>query len=339
LRKRLLAQLDAEGSVDDHEVEFVRKDGSHYWTLLSLKKINFEGKSATLGWFYDITRRREAEIALRESEKKLRATIQKLQNRDERLTKQAVVLEENRQELLLLNQQKNMFFSIIAHDLRGPFTTLLALSELLVQQALDLNKEKILRFANRLMTASQQVFNLTESLLEWSHLQMDKFEFAPETLVLGDEILKNVELTRVTAAAKNISINTLIDSELRVFADPDMTAAILRNLLSNAVKFSAEGSAIEIAAKAQDNQVQISVTDNGIGMSEQNAALLFRLDKTLSTTGTDGETGTGLGLHLCKELVEKQGGSITVTSVKNQGTSFRFCLPSTSQSAKILSTN
>ena len=245
---------------------------------------------------------------------------------NERLRDEIASHEETRAELVELNHQKDRFFSIIAHDLLGPFTVLLNYSQILKSSAKTVSREKIAEFSANLNEATEGVLGLVNNLLSWSRVQMDRLEIEVKPLaidVLAREAVKEIGFM---ANEKNIRI-TLNAEPVRAEVDAQMSRTILRNLIANAVKFTPEGGAINIRVETRDKMAEISVADDGVGMDADKVETLFELGAKGSTSGTRGETGTGLGLLLCREFVEKQGGQISVVSAPNEGSTFSFTLP------------
>jgi len=278
---------------------------------------------------------RKTEDNLRQSNDRLVTEMRTLQDERERaesLNIEYVELVENyaaaKAELEKLNQEKNKFFSIIAHDLRSPFTALLGFSTLLVERAEKMPPEKIKEFAVHINDAGNRVFKLLENLLEWSRLQMDRVDTQPHLFPVGDVAGKTVEVLGLVAKEKNITLNER-GHPPEVYADPNMIDAVIRNLVNNAIKFTPTGGAITIlyGVDTDANTARISVMDNGVGMSEEVASKLFNIAENTSTQGTAGEAGTGLGLLLCKELVERNHGHLEVESTPGTGSTFSFTLP------------
>ncbi len=237
-------------------------------------------------------------------------------------------LKQTQDELKQANANKDKFFSIIAHDLRGPFSGFLGLSELLTTEFDRLEKIEIVQIGESLNKAAKRVFELIENLLEWSRAQMGRIEFTPVQINLQEAIDRISKIFKATANNKDISLENNVDDDIIVFADNNMLNTILRNLTSNALKYTVRGGKITYSSNAQDdNSIEINVTDTGVGMKEEVMEKLFRIDVKHSTPGTEKEQGTGLGLLLCKEFVEKHNGKISVKSVLNQGSTFTFTLP------------
>jgi len=225
------------------------------------------------------------------------------------------------------NSTKDKFFSIIAHDLKNPFNTILGFSRILSEEYNNLNDEEILGFVNTIRDASENAFKLLQNLLVWSRLQTGKIEFNPELLNIGLLINETIALLKPQALAKNISLVSSINPSIQVFADENMVKTILRNLVSNGIKYSYPENAVEIAAIKTGNEVAITVKDSGMGIAAKALPSLFDIDQNSVRAGTSNEQGTGLGLILCREFIHCNKGEITVESAEGKGSSFRFTLP------------
>ena len=236
-------------------------------------------------------------------------------------------LKESERKLKDLNQNKDKFFSIIAHDLRSPFTALLGFSEYLARYSRDCTNEEIEDYSKQMHKSAKSLFTLLENLLQWSRLQSGQLEFETTTVHL-EEISKRIfELFNDLARNKNIKIVNKIDNSLKINTDPNILETIFRNLISNSIKFTKPGGEIHLYSTIYKNHIEFAVQDNGIGMHEEDVEKLFRIDVQYTTEGTNKEKGTGLGLVLCKEFIEKGGGTIKVTSKLGIGSEFRFTLP------------
>jgi|GEM_PF-1056027 len=222
---------------------------------------------------------------------------------------------------------KNKFFSIISHDLKSPFGTLMSILQLLEESFESLTKKEQKELIHVGRNSSKQIFQLLESLLEWSRLTIGRMEFSPGNINLGEISTQIILLLSQSAKNKSIQFVNEIDGNYSVYADSKMLRAVLINLLTNAIKFSSKGGKITLSSKIIDNLVEISILDTGIGMSQNDLSKLFRIDVHHTTVGTANETGTGLGLILCKELVEKNGGTIWAESELGKGSNFKFTLP------------
>lgn len=232
------------------------------------------------------------------------------------------------QELQKLNAEKDKFFSIIAHDLRSPFSGFLGLTEVMAENTEIFSQAELADFSRSLNESAKHLSQLLENLLEWSQMQKGSINYTPNELSLSAIISENMEQINQRAIQKGITIRSEVLENQKVFADERMINTILRNLLSNAVKFTRSGGEVTIGSKVINNdRIEISVQDTGIGIPEVNVAKLFKLDEKVSTIGTDNESSTGLGLLLCKEFVEKHAGKIWVESELGKGSTFSFSLP------------
>jgi len=231
------------------------------------------------------------------------------------------------QELHDLNATKDKFFSIIAHDLKGPLQVLLSGSRLLTNRINDMDKLQISDIATEMQANTKKLFELLENLLQWARIQMGKVEIIPQSMNLNLLVRKWVELLNEQAGQKEIEISNKIAADLQIMADRNMTESVIHNIIANAIKFTNTGGQIEVLAWPQNGNIEIVVKDNGIGISEKTLKKLFGLEENISTAGTKGEKGTGLGLILCKEFVEKNQGSIWIDSKLGQGTEVHVTLP------------
>ncbi len=243
------------------------------------------------------------------------------------IQKQIKELEQKNKELHELNATKDKFFSIVAHDLKNPFNTLLGFTDLLVNNYKKMSEQKVARFHQYIYKTSKQGFTLLENLLEWSRSQTGRIDWEPINSNLKMVSREIVELLSINAKNKKIDLQNHISADITVFADPNMIKTIMRNLISNALKFTKKGGKVTISATKNEKMATVRVTDTGIGISSKVQNKLFRIDQSFSTLGTQDEKGTGLGLILCKEFVEKNNGEIWVDSELDKGTTFYFTLP------------
>jgi signal transduction histidine kinase len=236
-------------------------------------------------------------------------------------------LRLNEKKLRQLNLTKDKLFSIIAHDLRGPFNSIIGYSQLLRENIRTYNLEESEKFVDYIHSSAQSTFNLLINLLSWAKNQTGQTTFSPENLELNKIIEEVAELLSSSAKTKNISINFLLPAVVRINADRHMLRTILQNLIFNAIKFTNPGGRIDIYASALADKVEVTVSDNGIGIAKEAIKNLFELGAADTTHGTSNETGSGLGLVICREFVERHGGKIWVESKAGKGSNFKFTLP------------
>lgn len=244
----------------------------------------------------------------------------------QRAMDRGIELELLNQKLTESNHTKDKFFSIIAHDLKSPLGTHRELIRLMVDSYDSFTNEERLNILTLMKDSSDNVFNLLENLLEWARIQKDQIVYKPVLFRLID-LLENLKNSLdILAQKKNITIDIKVEKELFVNADMDMLKSIFRNLITNSIKFTEEGGSVSITAVQNNRTIEISVKDNGIGIPDSIINLLFNLGENTSRKGTQGEASTGLGLHLCKEFVDKHQGSIKVESEVGKGSTFTVSL-------------
>ena len=237
------------------------------------------------------------------------------------------------QELEKSNQTKNKFFSIVFHDLKSPFSGLLGILELLNDPENKLEEKTQKQMLKSAKDSANNTFELMENLLVWARSQMNKSDCHPQINNLSELLRKNIELKQVDAEQKEIKVITEIPEKLEAYFDLNMIDTVIRNILSNAIKFSEPGGKIIVLAETQKEEIIVKIADTGIGLKEEETAILFEIDKKLKR-GTGGEKGTGLGLIICKEFIEKNGGRIWVTPNMPIGTVFNFTIPEKKQPEK-----
>lgn len=236
-------------------------------------------------------------------------------------------LNQYAEELKILNSTKDKLFSIIAHDLKNPFHSINSSLDLLITEGDSFTEKERKDFLINILNTSKKAYALLENLLQWSLNQMNKIEFAPEKLELNKLITESVNLLSGNASIKNIKIIEKQLNDVYVFADKNMLSSIIRNLLNNAIKFTPDYGTVEIESNIVGQNIEISVKDSGVGIPEKDIKKLFKIDQSFSTYGTRNEKGTGLGLILCKEFVEKNGGKLKVESEPGKGSKFTFTIP------------
>ena len=287
-----------------------KKTGEYYWEAAKISPIMDESGIIThyVAIKEDITKRKQTEESLRKSE--------------------VFIIQQN-QELIKVNAEKDKFFSIIAHDLRSPFNGFLGLTEMMANDLPFMEMDEIQELTKMLHTSARNLYTLLGNLLEWSLMQRGLTSYLPTSILLSAEIAACLNLTYEAASKKLITIELLIPENLSVFADKNMFQSIIRNITNNGVKFTSRGGKITITAAAVSNSlVLISISDNGIGMSEEMIQNLFILDIDTGRQGTEDESSTGLGLIICKDFIEAHGGKLKIESEVGKGTTFSFTIPS-----------
>ena len=230
-------------------------------------------------------------------------------------------------ELEILNAQKDKFFSIIAHDLRSPFATMVGVAEAFRNGLITADSDKLVEYGGMIHANANRALNLVEDLLEWSRLQLGGTSFDSESLSLKELVAGNIELASTPAAKKNIDLIDETADDLMVVADRQAVNAIIRNLVANAVKFTESGGSVTIATEERGNRVILSVADTGVGIPDEIRSKLFEIDEKTTTRGTNDERGTGLGLVLCGELAAKNGFTIDIDSTVGVGTRISVSMP------------
>jgi signal transduction histidine kinase len=268
---------------------------------------------------------------LKQKEKLVSLQLEKERALTEKLNNQALLINKEKEKLEIANTTKDRLFSIVGHDLRSPFSTQCSLSELLETDYDNLSREEVLEIISAINKSAHQGIGLLSNLLDWATAENSNENIIPGPVSIQKIVTEAMALFHNNAKHKNIEVTTSIDNDLTICVDGNMLETIIRNLISNAIKFSPKKSVVTIKAIKKANNVIINVTDNGIGMTPEHLAGLFKISKSLP--GTEDEPGTGVGLMLCKELVEKNNGSIEVKSSPGKGSTFIVKLPAFSQSS------
>lgn len=248
-----------------------------------------------------------------------------LELKERNLAEQA--LKKSEAQLIELNATKDKFFNIVAHDLKNPFTSLLGATELLYENINKMDSENIKMLAQILNDSAKSGYAILLNLLDWSRSQTGLIKFNPGRINLKSLIDDNISDLKLYTTNKAINLTSEVKEDIYIFSDENMINTILRNLLSNAVKFTHKYGKVNVSLANSGDEVVISVKDTGIGISEDNIKKLFRIDSKYTRPGTEKEQGTGLGLKLCKEFVEKMEGKIWVESIENEGSEFIFSIP------------
>jgi PAS domain S-box-containing protein len=295
------------------EEKLMRLDGSSFDAEITLSPRLFHSSPAVLLIVNDVTKRKNNEEALRKSEEKFRIL--------------ATDLSENENRLKDLIATKDKFFSIIAHDLRSPFNSILGFIDLIQNQYDDIDDSEKKNYLKLIEVDIQRTLKLLDNLLEWAKIQTGRISFQPGIQRLLP-IIENVEETiKSTLNVKQLKLKHNISEQMEVFADTNMLTSILRNLISNSIKYSHPGGKITIEAESKIDWIEFSISDTGTGMYEETRKKLFVINGQVSAPGTANETGSGLGLILCKEFIEKHKGTIWVESLKDVGTKIIFRIP------------
>jgi len=311
-RDEFYSAIMKSGSVSDYELDIRNKDGSVIPCSISSKLVFDEAgqPEKICGTIRDVSERKQAELLL------LRQSV----------------------ELYQANATKDKFFSIIAHDLKSPFNSILGFSSLLAEEIDEMDKEETARYAGMIHNAAKKAFELLENLLLWARSQRGLVDFAPEKMKLGPAVEEVLTLAQLQAEKKEIRLERAIADDITVFADPQMVKTIIRNLVSNAIKFTPVGGKVEVSAgvkgdtwdvardTSHEARIEITVKDSGVGIPSNRLEEIFRVDSKSSTPGTANESGSGLGLILCREFAERNGGLISVESVVGEGSTFRVLL-------------
>jgi len=308
-----MAKLETKQKVVT-EIRTVKKNGEILWVKVYAQPVWDENRNCLIGIYgavQDISERKKAE----EETNKLNQNLNEL-------------VKERTIELESLNNTKDKFFSIIAHDLKNPVAGIISSAELLIKTLTNHpdDNERLKKYSENILMSTREGYKLLENLLEWSRAQSGAIKYEPQNIDLTQRIKECVATMKLISSNKEIKI-IYPDKSFMAFADKNMVDAILRNLVSNAIKYSNAGGSITINMKKENDFILTEIIDTGVGISDKIKAILFRIDHKYSTLGTQNEKGTGLGLILCKEFIERNGGTISVESRKDEGSKFIFSLP------------
>lgn len=320
------------GKIEFYELDLrmKHKSGKWVWVLHRGKVVEWDsdGKPIRMtGIHTNISDRKQVEEELASYTKELQMAHDTMKQNANELVLLNMKLEKSEKNLLELNTNKDKFFSIISHDLKSPFTGLLGITELLVTDYDELSSEEVKEMVQILRRSSITLYDLLEGLLQWAQTQSGRMEYQFEDIDVQKKSTKIIDILKTNAQNKNISLENKVKNNKIVFADNKATDTILRNLIANAIKFTQSGGVIKIETENREDAIAISVSDTGVGISEKDRNKLFRIEIHHTTVGTNNEAGTGIGLILCKELVEKQSGKIWVESELGKGSKFIFTLP------------
>jgi len=298
----------------DGELWNRHKNGNVYAESLAINTIyNDDGSvDRRVAVFSDITEKKLTQEKLARQAIELRKLVESEAQLNARLSQEIAV--------------KNRLFSIVSHDLRSPFTLLTGMTQTMLQKADIYSKEELIEKIRTVNRVSKGVYNAVENLLEWSRAQLEGGQSNIQQIVLKDIFAESLEILDPVAMEKEVDvINVVGDQE--VCADHHVVLTIVRNLISNAIKFSHNGGTVEVSARNRGDKVEIAVSDNGVGIPAAKIDKLFAMDQKTTTLGTEGEKGTGLGLPLCADLVNKLGGTMRIQSIEGKGSRFVVTLP------------
>ncbi len=299
-RENYVSQIKEHGYCFDYEAVLQLKEGKKIVGLISGRIINLNEKLQLISIIRDISERKKRE----------------------ELTNQQNI------QLQIINTEKDKFFSIIAHDLKGPFSTFLGLTEIMADKLPTLPIKEVIKLAGQMRDSARNLFGLLENLLQWSLIKRGMAKFNPEKIVLNSEIQESTLAYLDALQKKQISILLKVSENTMVYADKNMLRSLIRNLLSNAIKFTHEKGSVKVAAETlPDNSCLITVQDTGVGISKKMQDDLFKFNTNTSRKGTNGELSTGLGLVLCKEFVSMHNGELWVESKEGEGSAFNVKLP------------
>ncbi len=253
-------------------------------------------------------------------------TASLLESKNTELEQANIKLAESEANLKELNATKDKFFSIISHDLRNPFISIIGMSEILLEDYKEIPDEERINFVGQINSAGKFTHHLLENLLNWAGMQTERIKVNKTNFNLREVVDEIIQLNSSNAKMKSIELFSSIHEEITINADKFMVDTVIRNLVSNAIKFTREGGKIGVSSETKDDKISIIIEDNGVGIQAENLKKLFRIDNQIKTKGTAGEAGSGLGLILCKEFIEKNDGTITVESEHGKGSRFILTL-------------
>lgn len=298
--KKVMATIDEIDTLNNYNIMLINAAGENFQAAINARIYKDLSNDKTLeGSIRDITKEKTAEDKIKKYNEELQA----------------------------LNTSKDKFFSIVAHDLVSPFSAVIGYSEILLDEYNSLPREQIGEFAKSINSVSNNANRLLTELIDWSRIQTGRMFYQPQSVNLNNIAADIMMLFTEVAKKKEITISNLIDKNYNVFADYKMLGTSFRNLVSNALKFTSHGGEILLKAEDKNKHYEITVQDNGVGMSSEVQGKLFQIDVHHTQRGTDNEKGTGLGLILTQEFIKKHGGSIWVESELGKGARFIFTLP------------
>jgi len=311
----------------ESEMQMSREDNSFFLGCVSVVATKYNLEDAFMINVVDVTEKKIIEEEKEKLMEELEISREQIEEEAAKMAQINIQLEESELKLKELNAAKDKLFSIIGHDLKNPFFVISSYAQMLDDDYEELSIDEKLQIIHTIGDTSKFAYKLLENLLHWARSQTGRMEFIPEPIQLKKMINNSIQLLSSQAQKKNIIITVDINSALMAEADKNMLDTVLRNLIANAIKFTPEGGSVKVLASESGDFIQISVADSGIGLSESDKTKLFRIDVNNCEIGSSKEKGTGLGLILCKEFIERHGGTIWVESELGKGSEFTFTIP------------
>tara|TARA_R110002124_G_scaffold114935_3_gene270535 strand:- start:1839 stop:3020 length:1182 start_codon:yes stop_codon:yes gene_type:complete len=317
--------LHMHGEVSQISFDFIRKDETRFPVLINAIKQSANEKQRNYIQFIvlDITQRKQYEMELINAKRKSEELLTQLSKVNAALTSNNQVIAEQSHQLEKLNATKDKFFSIVAHDLKSPLISLKSFSNLLIDHFDSLNKDEILTMSKQLSYSVDSTIKMADNLITWVMLQMGDSQFNEEIIKIKDITSNIFDVYQKVALEKEINVSFSVDDSLTIIGDKNQIEFVIRNLVNNATKFTHKNGFVSLTAKSlADGLVKISVSDSGVGISDEIKRKLFSISRIQSTNGTDGEKGTGLGLMLSYEFMKLNGGQIDIESSLGKGSTF-----------------
>lgn len=317
--------LHMRGEVSQINFDFIRKNETRFPVLINAMKQSDKEKHRTNFQFVvlDITQRKQYESELLHARRKSDELLMELSAINEKLTANMDLVAEQRNELEKLNATKDKFFSIVAHDLKSPLNSLKAFSVLLIDHYDSLSKEEILSMSQQLKNSVDNTIKMANNLITWARIQMNDIQYIPETIKVKELVGNICDVYKDVAINKGLNVSCIVGDSLSIHGDKNQIEFVIRNLVNNAIKFTHSGGSVSLTANSiSEEEIEISVSDSGVGISDEMKDKLFTIGKTQSAHGTAGEKGTGLGLLLSYEFIKLNGGQVLVESKLGKGTIF-----------------
>lgn len=314
-----------QGEVSQISLDLIKKDGSRFPVLVNATKHFASDQLQGYIQFivFDITQRKQYEVELLNAKRKSDELLAQLINTNKELKSNIQVIEEQSQQLEELNATKDKFFSIVAHDLKSPLNSLKSFSSMLIDHFDNLNKDEILTMSKQIYDSVNSTIKMADNLISWAMLQMEDSKFNEEIINVKDISSNIFGVYQKVALEKGINLSFSVDNALTIIGDKNQIEFVIRNLVNNAIKFTHKNGFVSLTAKSlTDGLVQISVSDNGVGISDEIKSKLFSISNKHNTKGTEGEKGTGLGLMMSNEFMKLNGGQIEIESSLGKGSTF-----------------